>query len=174
MVSLPPRIIGQTLANTSGKPARYLWLVPGWPNDFLHKSAAAHVPFFSARTQCGLRSQWRSLRDFLGFNAEPPATGSPFPAHHFRWSVHTMPRRPSGSVQNPSGGPEINVADAMLPKHGVEPRQVFCRQLLKVLCRFFAGLLQLFLHGGLLRRGRKIRIVIELVEQVVDLLRQHR
>ena len=29
-----------------GMPARYLWLLPGWPNDFLHKSAAAHVPFY--------------------------------------------------------------------------------------------------------------------------------
>ena len=27
-----------------GVPTRYLWLIPGWPNDFLRKSAAAHVP----------------------------------------------------------------------------------------------------------------------------------
>lgn len=29
-----------------GVPSRYLWLIPGWPNDFLRKSAAAHVPFY--------------------------------------------------------------------------------------------------------------------------------
>lgn len=29
-----------------GGPSRYLWLIPGWPNDFLRKSAAAHVPFY--------------------------------------------------------------------------------------------------------------------------------
>lgn len=27
-------------------PVRYLWLVPGWPNDFLSKTAAAHVPVY--------------------------------------------------------------------------------------------------------------------------------
>jgi glycerophosphoryl diester phosphodiesterase len=32
--------------SSMGLPARYLWLVPGWPNDFLRKSAAAHVPFY--------------------------------------------------------------------------------------------------------------------------------
>ena len=32
--------------SSMGIPARYLWLVPGWPNDFLGKSAAAHVPFY--------------------------------------------------------------------------------------------------------------------------------
>jgi glycerophosphoryl diester phosphodiesterase len=32
--------------SSMGVPARYLWLVPGWPNDFLRKSAAAHVPFY--------------------------------------------------------------------------------------------------------------------------------
>jgi len=32
--------------SSMGGPARYLWLVPGWPNDFLRKSAAAHVPFY--------------------------------------------------------------------------------------------------------------------------------
>lgn len=29
-----------------GGPSRYLWLIPGWPNDFLRKSAAAHVPLY--------------------------------------------------------------------------------------------------------------------------------
>jgi glycerophosphoryl diester phosphodiesterase len=29
-----------------GLPARYLWLIPGWPNALLQKSAAAHVPFY--------------------------------------------------------------------------------------------------------------------------------
>jgi glycerophosphoryl diester phosphodiesterase len=29
-----------------GLPARYLWLVPGWPNAFLQKSAAARIPFY--------------------------------------------------------------------------------------------------------------------------------
>jgi len=32
--------------SSMGIPARYLWLVPGWPNDFLRKSAAATVPFY--------------------------------------------------------------------------------------------------------------------------------
>jgi len=32
--------------SSMGVPSRYLWLVPGWPNDFLRKSAAAHVPFY--------------------------------------------------------------------------------------------------------------------------------
>ena len=32
--------------SSMGLPARYLWLVPGWPNAFLQKSAAAHVPFY--------------------------------------------------------------------------------------------------------------------------------
>lgn len=32
--------------SSMGLPDRYLWLVPGWPNDFLHKSAAAHIPFY--------------------------------------------------------------------------------------------------------------------------------
>lgn len=27
-------------------PARYLWMVPGWPNDFLHKAAKAGVPVY--------------------------------------------------------------------------------------------------------------------------------
>jgi len=29
-----------------GLPARYLYLLPGWPNAFLQKSAAAHIPFY--------------------------------------------------------------------------------------------------------------------------------
>ena len=32
--------------SSMGLPDQYLWLVPGWPNDFLHKSAAAHIPFY--------------------------------------------------------------------------------------------------------------------------------
>jgi glycerophosphoryl diester phosphodiesterase len=32
--------------SSMGSPARYLWLVPGWLNDFLRKSAAANVPFY--------------------------------------------------------------------------------------------------------------------------------
>lgn len=32
--------------SSMGLPARYLWLVPGWPNAFLQKSAAAHIPFY--------------------------------------------------------------------------------------------------------------------------------
>jgi len=32
--------------SSMGLPARYLWMVPGWPNDFLHKAAAAHIPFY--------------------------------------------------------------------------------------------------------------------------------
>jgi glycerophosphoryl diester phosphodiesterase len=32
--------------SSMGGPARYLWLLPGWPNDFLHKSAAARIPFY--------------------------------------------------------------------------------------------------------------------------------
>jgi len=27
-------------------PARYLYLVPGWPNAFLQQSAVAHIPFY--------------------------------------------------------------------------------------------------------------------------------
>lgn len=29
-----------------GGPSRYLWLIPGRPNDFRRKSAAAHAPFY--------------------------------------------------------------------------------------------------------------------------------
>jgi len=32
--------------SSMGLPARYLWLVPGWPNAFLQKSAAARIPFY--------------------------------------------------------------------------------------------------------------------------------
>ena len=32
--------------SSMGLPDQYLWLVPGWPNDFLHKSAAAGIPFY--------------------------------------------------------------------------------------------------------------------------------
>ena len=32
--------------SSMGVPDRYLWLLPGWPNDFLRKSAAAHIPFY--------------------------------------------------------------------------------------------------------------------------------
>jgi glycerophosphoryl diester phosphodiesterase len=32
--------------SSMGLPAQYLWMVPGWPNAFLHKSAAAHVAFY--------------------------------------------------------------------------------------------------------------------------------
>src|SRR6267378_4153059 len=62
----------------------------------------------------------------------------------------------------------------MLAQHAVEGRKLFPNYLLKVLRRFVAALLQLFLYSRLLRRGRKIRAGIELVEKVVDLLHQHR
>ena len=62
----------------------------------------------------------------------------------------------------------------MLAQQGVERLQVFPHELLKVLCRFVAALLQLFPHGRLLRGRRKIRTALELVEQIVDLLQQHR
>src|SRR5205814_4785477 len=83
--------------------------------------------------------------------------------------------RPNGFHSRPvSGRLEINIADVMLAQHGVERRQVFPHQLLKVLRRFVASLLQLFLHSGLLRGGRKIRTGIELAEQVKHFLQQHR
>src|SRR5713101_3456936 len=69
---------------------------------------------------------------------------------------------------------QINIADVMFAQHGVERRQVLRHQLLKVLRRLVAPLLQLFLHGRLLRGGRKIRAALELREKVVDLLQQHR
>src|SRR5437764_13580804 len=62
----------------------------------------------------------------------------------------------------------------MLAQQGVERLQVYPHELLKVLCRFVAALLQLFPHGRLLRGRRKIRTALELVEQIVDLLQQHR
>src|SRR6266404_2012272 len=68
---------------------------------------------------------------------------------------------------------EINVADVMVMQHAVERSQVFPDQLLKVLCRFVAPLLQFFPDGSLLRGGRKIRTAIELEEQIGDLLQQH-
>jgi len=32
--------------SSMGLPDSYLWLVPGWPNDFLHKAATAQIPFY--------------------------------------------------------------------------------------------------------------------------------
>lgn len=32
--------------SSMGGPDRYLWLVPGWPNDFLHKAATQRIPFY--------------------------------------------------------------------------------------------------------------------------------
>jgi len=32
--------------SSMGLPDTYLWLVPGWPNDFLRKAATAHIPFY--------------------------------------------------------------------------------------------------------------------------------
>lgn len=32
--------------SSMGLPDQYLWLVPGWPNDFLHKASAVHIPFY--------------------------------------------------------------------------------------------------------------------------------
>ena len=58
----------------------------------------------------------------------------------------------------------MNVADFMFAEQGIERRQVFPCQLLKVCRRFVAALLQLFLHGCLLGGWRKIRTAIELVE----------
>jgi len=65
------------------------------------------------------------------------------------------------SLQDPgSGRLEINVTDVMLAEQGIERRQVFRCQLLKVCRRFVAHLLQLFLHSHLLGGWRKIRIII--------------
>src|SRR5258705_13321012 len=81
----------------------------------------------------------------------------------------------TGSAQDPASRRlEIDVADVMLAEHGIERCQISPYELLKVCRHFVAPLLQLFLHGRLLRGWRKIGTAIELIEQIVDLLQEHR
>lgn len=56
-----------------------------------------------------------------------------------------------------------DVRETLLAEHGVERRHVLRNHLLHFSQGFIALLLQLLLHGGLLRRGRKIRGAAHLV-----------
>src|SRR5712675_2719719 len=80
-----------------------------------------------------------------------------------------------GFAQYPaSGSLEIDFANVTVSEHDVERGQICPQELLKVRGRFVAPLLQLLLHSRLLRGGRKIRSAVELAEQIIDLLQQHR
>src|SRR5258708_1235163 len=102
--------------------------------------------------------------------AESPSESTPIRVVSL--STFQKPRwgRTSFAQNTASGRLEINVADVMLAEHSIEGRQVFAYQLLKVSRGFAAALLQLFLNGRLLGSWWKIRIAIELAEQILNLL----